>query len=117
MHARVGVRPLFEEAVYPPHNALIFLPLALLPLSYAAAFWLVAQLIAVAVACLALARRISDRAGRLLFLATAAAFQPVWLLAVGGNVTGFLFGALAAAYLAAVDRRPSAAARFLGCWS
>lgn len=32
-------------------------------------------------------------------------FQPLWLLVVGGNVTGFLFAALGGAYLAALDRR------------
>lgn len=105
MHRRVGVRPLFTEAVYPPHNAFAFLPLAALPLSYAAALWLVAQLVAVAVVAIALARRISDRAGRSVFLGIVAGFQPLWLLGVGGNVTGFLFAALGGAYLAALDRR------------
>lgn len=114
MHARAGARPLFDEAVYPPYDALVFLPLALLPLSYAAAFWLVAQLMAVAAVSIGLARRISDRAGQAIFLAIAAAFQPVWLLAVGGNVTGFLFAALGGAYLAALDRRPLRCGALLG---
>ncbi|MBI3521469.1 MAG: DUF2029 domain-containing protein [Chloroflexi bacterium] len=105
MHARVGVPPLFDEAVYPPYDAIAFLPLALLPLSYAAAAWLVAQLVAVAAVAVGLARRISDRAGRSVFLAVVATFQPLWLLVVGGNITGFLLAALGSAYLAALDGR------------
>lgn len=104
-HVRVGASPLFVTAVYPPHNALLFLLFALLPLSFAAALWLVAQLVAVALVAVALALRISDRAGRVAFLAIVPGFQPLWLLVVGGNVTGVLFAALGAAYLAALDRR------------
>jgi len=105
IHTRIGARPLFSEAVYPPYDAFAFLPLALLPLSYAAALWLVAQLLAVTVVAIGLARRIRDRAGQMIFLAIVGAFQPLWLLVVGGNVTGFLFAALGGAYLAALDRR------------
>ena len=105
IHRRVGGRALFAEAVYPPHDAFAFLPLALIPLSYAAALWLVAQLVAAAAVAVGLARRISDRAGRVVFLAVVVSFQPLWLLVVGGNVTGFLFAALGGAYLAALDRR------------
>ncbi|HEV2011282.1 MAG TPA: glycosyltransferase family 87 protein [Candidatus Limnocylindria bacterium] len=105
IHGRVGGRALFAEAVYPPYDAFAFLPLALVPLSYAAALWLVAQLVAVAAVAVGLARRISDRAGQGVFLAVVVSFQPLWLLVVGGNVTGFLFAALGGAYLAALDRR------------
>lgn len=114
IHRRVGVRPLFVEAVYPPHNAFAFLPLAAFPLAYAAAFWVVAQLVAVAVVAVALARRISDRGGRSVFLAIVVSFQPLWLLVAGGNVTGFLFAALGGAYLAALDRRMVSCGALLG---
>ena len=114
IHARVGARPLFAEAVYPPYDALVFLPLALLPLSYAAAFWLVTQLVAVAAVGLALARQISDRGGRSVFLAVVLSFQPLWLLVVGGNVTGFLFAALGGAYLAARSRHIGRCGALLG---
>ena len=114
IHDRVGVPPLFAEAVYPPYDALAFLPLAALPLSYAAAAWLVAQLVAVAFGASRLARRISDPAGRAIFLAVVISFQPAWLLVVGGNVTGFLFAALGGAYLAALDRHPMRCGALLG---
>jgi len=114
IHARLGARPLFDEAVYPPYDAIAFLPIALFPLSSAAAIWLVAQLVAVAVTTRALARRISDRAGRSIFLAVVLGFQPLWLLVVGGNVTGFLFAAVGGAYLAAFERRIVRCGAFLG---
>lgn len=105
VHARVGVRPLFAEAVYPPANAFAFLPLALLPLSYAAALWLVGQVVACGAAAVGLARRIPHRPDRSVFLALLLSLQPFWLLVVGGNVTGVLFAVLAGAYLAALDHR------------
>lgn len=114
VHERIGVTPLFAEAVYPPYDALVFLPLAAFPLSYAAAAWLVGQILAVAAVAFALARRIADPAARVVFLAIVVSFQPVWLLVVGGNVTGFLFAALGGAYLAALDRRPMRCGAFLG---
>ena len=105
MHGRVGASPLFPEAVYPPYDALVFVPLALLPLNYAAAAWLVGQLAAVLAVALALARRIAEPGGRWIFLGAVAAFQPVWLLVVGGNVTGLLMAVVGGAYLAALDGR------------
>lgn len=114
IHGRVGARALFAEAVYPPYDAFAFLPLALIPLSYAAALWLVAQVVAVAAVAVALARRISDRGGQGLFLAVVVSFQPLWLLVVGGNVTGFLFAAFGGAYLAALDRRMVRCGALLG---
>ncbi len=114
IHRRVGGRALFAEAVYPPYDAFAFLPLALMPLSYAAAFWLVAQIVAVAATVVSLARRITDRGRRAVFLAVVVSFQPLWLLVVGGNVTGFLFAALGGAYLAALDRRMLLCGALLG---
>ncbi len=113
-HARLGVAPLFGEAVYPPYDALFFAPFALLPLGYAAAAWLVIQVLLVAVTTVVLARRIALPAHRAVAIAVVAGSQSAWLLVVGGNVTGFLFAALGAAYLAAVDRRPFRCGLFLG---
>ena len=104
-HERLGQRPENPQAVYPPHDAIAFLPLAVLPLPYAAAAWIVAQVVAVAVAVGLLASRILPRAGRGLFFALCLSFQPLWLLVVGANVTGFLFAAIAAAFVAASERR------------
>ncbi|HVR88234.1 MAG TPA: glycosyltransferase family 87 protein [Candidatus Limnocylindria bacterium] len=114
MHARLGIHPLFPQAVYPPYDAIVFLPIALLPLAYAAAAWLVGQLVAVGAVALLIARRIGVRGQRSVFLAVVAGFQSVWLLVVGGNVTGFLFAALGAAYIAALDRRPFRCGVLLG---
>ena len=68
-HERIGQRPENPQAVYPPHDAIAFLPFALLPLPYAAAAWIVAQLVAVAVAIGLLASRVLPRSGRGLFVA------------------------------------------------
>lgn len=113
-HERAGQRPENPQAVYPPHDAIAFLPLALLPLPYAAAAWIVAQLVAVAIAIALLSSRILPRAGRSLFVAVCLSFQPLWLLAVGANVTGFLFAAVAGAVIAIADRRPFRAGVCMG---
>ena len=113
-HVQLGVAPLFPEAVYPPYDALFFAPFALLPLGYAAAAWLAVQVLLVAFTTVALARRIALPAHRAVAIAVVAGSQAAWLLVVGGNVTGFLFAALGAAYLAAVDRRPFRCGLFLG---
>ena len=113
-HAAIGQLPESAQAVYPPHDAIAFLPLALLPLPYAAAAWIVAQLLLVSAALAILAWRLVPPARRAVFLAIGVSFQPVWLLAVGANVTGFLFAALAAAYLAARGHRLFRAGALLG---
>lgn len=100
---------------YPLWTLAAFVPLALLPFSLAAAVWLVAQVAAVAAGLALLARAIlrtaPQRDAALLF-GMAAGFQPLWLLAGNGNVTGFLFGATCGA-LALLDR-PAAAGALLG---
>ena len=113
-HTRIGQRPENAQAVYPPHDAIAFLPFALLPFPYAAAAWIVAQLVAVSLALWLLASRVLPRAGRGLFLAVSLGFQPLWLLAVGANVTGFLFALIAGAFLAVTERRLFLAGALLG---
>lgn len=114
MHAKLGVPPLFPEAVYPPHDALVFLPLALLPLSAAAAAWLVVQLAAVGWVCGYLARPIAERGVRMVYFALVISFQPLWLLVAGGNVTGLLLGVVGLAYLAAREGRIGRCGALLG---
>lgn len=113
-HAGIGQRPENAQAVYPPHDAVAFLPFALLPLPYAAAAWIVTQLAVVCVAVALLASCALPRSGRGLFIAVALAFQPLWLLAVGANVTGFLFAALVGAFVAVTERRLFVAGALLG---
>jgi hypothetical protein len=84
--------------IYPPWTAVLLLPLGALPFDLAAAIWLVGQLAAVALALrklLALVR--GARREAVLLFGLAAAFQPLWLLVAGGNVTGLTFGFLVAA--------------------
>lgn len=113
-HTAIGQLPENPQAVYPPHDAIAFLPFALLPLPYAAAAWVIAQLLLVSVALALLALRIVPPARRGVFLAIGASFQPVWVLAVGANVTGFLFAAVVGAYLALRDHRLVRSGAFLG---
>jgi glycosyl transferase family 87 len=112
-HERAGQRPESPQAVYPPHDAIVFLPLAALPLSYAAAAWIVAQLAAVAAALVLVGARV-PRAERGVFFGLAVSFQPLWLLPGGANITGFLFAAFATAFVAALDHRPVRCGAFLG---
>ena len=113
-HERIGQRPENAQAVYPPHDAIAFLPFALLPFPYAAAAWIVAQLVAVSLALWLLASRVLPRVGRGLFLAVGLGFQPLWLLAVGANVSGFLFALVAGAFIAVIERRLFLAGALLG---
>lgn len=99
--------------IYPLWTVIALVPLAALPFDVATAVWVVAQIGVVALALHALARLFDlTRADRVVLFGFAAAFQPLWLLAAGGNITGFVLGAYVAA-LAAVGRRPAAAGGLL----
>ena len=93
--------------VYPLWTAVLLLPLGALPLGVAAAAWLVAQLAAVALALRTLVGLVhGGRREAVLLFGLAAAFQPVWLLVGGGNLTGFLLGLFVAALAAVLAREP-----------
>ncbi len=124
-HARAGsqahrgppqpaVGPAWTTA-YPLWTLAAFVPIALLPFPLAAAVWVVAQLAAVGLGLAALAKTILQTAPRrdgLVLAGIALGSQPLWLLAGNGNVTGFLFGALAGA--AALGAHPLRAGALLG---
>ena len=103
----------FGRSVYPPWTAIALVPFALLPFPLAAAAWLALQLGAVVAVVLLFARRIG-RPERPVFLAIVAASQPLWLLVVGGNITGLLTGTVGGSVLAAAAGRPFLAGAFFG---
>lgn len=105
----VATPPPPARHIYPLWSAVPLLPLAALPFDVAAPIWLAAQVLAVALAVRALAGVFAlERRDRVVLYGLAAAFQPVWLIAGGGNVTGFVLAAFVAA-LALAARRPRAA--------
>lgn len=101
--APVATPPPPARHVYPPWSAALLLPLGLLPFDLAAALWVVAQLTAVIVALRILATLYLARAEeRALLFGLAAAFQPLWLIVGGGNITGFLLGLFTVGLAAAI---------------
>ena len=100
---------------YPLYLFVAILPMALLPLDLAAALWLVGQAASVVVGLAFLARQqlTHRRRDGLLLAAIALGFQPLWVLPGSGNLTGFLFGALAGAVGLTLQRRPLAAGALL----
>lgn len=125
-HAREGSRatavwPQPEEGPawttpYPLWTFAFFLPFALVPYDHAAAAWLVLQIVAGAGALAALCRALfaDPRRDGLLLFGLVAGSQPAWLLLGGGNVTGFLLGALAGGLAALLARRPYLAGLLFG---
>lgn len=110
----VATPPPPARHIYPLWSAVPLLPLAALPFDVAATLWLAAQLAAVALAVRALAGVFAlERRDRFVLYGLAASFQPVWLIAGGGNATGFVLAAFVAA-LALAPRRPLAAGAALG---
>ena len=107
--APVATPPPPERHVYPPWSAVVLLPLAAMPFRLAAAIWLVAQLSVVIAALRALsAAYIARREERVLLFGLAAAFQPLWLIVDGGNITGFLLGLFTFAIVGTLARSPLA---------
>ena len=95
------------RSAYPPWSMIVLLPLGALPFAAAAATWLIAQVTLVLWALLALARSAGcARRELVLLLGIAAAFQPLWLIVGGGNITGFMFAAFVVALLATLRGRP-----------
>lgn len=100
---------------YPLWTLIAAVPVALLPFDVAAATWLVLQLACVVAGLALLSRavlRSAPRRDTVLLLGLAAGFQPAWLLAGNGNITGFLFAAFAAS--TALAARPTRAGALLG---
>lgn len=99
--APVATPPPPGRHIYPLYSAVPLLPFAALPIDVAAALWLVAQLAVVALSLRALARRFGlGRREAMLLFGFAAAFEPLWLLVGGGNMTGFVLGLVVAALAA-----------------
>lgn len=97
---------------YPLWTHVLLLPLALLPFEIAAPVWLVAQLLAIALGVAALRRgilRTAPARDGILLAGLALAFQPAWLTAGGGNLSGFLFAVSAGALGAALAGRATLA--------
>jgi hypothetical protein len=100
---------------YPMPLFILIVPLALLPFPAAAAAWLVGQLVVVGIALWSVGRaalRAPQRDGAVL-AGIALSFQPLWLLFSNGNLTGFLFGVAAAAFVALLRGQAFAAGAIL----
>lgn len=105
--APVATPPPPGRHIYPLWVALLLLPLGALPFGLAAAGWLVAQLVIVALALRTLvALSGGTRREAVLLFGFAAGAQPLWLHVGGGNMTGFLFGLYVAALAATLRQRP-----------
>lgn len=120
MYAREATAPVATPPppgrhIYPLWVALLLLPMGALPLSVAAAGWLVAQLVTVALALRTLVALYGGgRREMFLLFGLAAGSQPLWLLVGGGNVTGFLLGLFVASLAAALAHRTGRAGIALG---
>lgn len=101
---------------YPLWTFIVFAPFGALPYDVAAAAWLTAQLAVVAAGLAVLGLALLERPRRdLPFIGgMAAGFQPVWILVGNGNMTGFLFGAIAGGLGALLAGRPFLAGSLLG---
>lgn len=107
--APVATPPLPGRHIYPLWSAVPLLPLGALPLDLAAALWVSAQVVAIALAVRALAGVFAlRRRERVVLYGLTVGFQPVWLIAGGGNVTGLVLAAFVAA-IAWHARHPVAA--------
>ena len=122
MHQRIGSRGLAINPPgtaygYPLTTALVLAPFALLPVSAAAPLWLVTQATLALGALVALSRRLFGAEARRhlpIFLALAVACQPAWLLAVGGNLGGYMLAIAATSAALLLAGRPSAAGAVAG---
>jgi glycosyl transferase family 87 len=101
---------------YPLTTAVVFAPFALLPVEVAAPLWLVVQTAAAGLALVSLLRTLSPFLRRDLpvLVALAASSQPAWLLAVGGNLGGYLTAIAAGATVLLLRDRPFAAGALAG---
>lgn len=101
---------------YPLWTFLVFVPFAALPYELAAAAWLVVQVLVVTVALIGLSFAIFERARAetVMLFGLVGGFQPTWILVGNGNVTGFMFGVLAAGFVAVLAQRPYLAGLLFG---
>jgi hypothetical protein len=121
-HRAIGSRALTivvagTPTFYPLTTALLCAPFAAFPLTIAAPLWLVTQIILGARALFALGRALFPttlRRDLALLFGMAVAFQPVWLLAAGGNIGGFLLAIVGSSAALLVSGRPYAAGAVAG---
>jgi hypothetical protein len=102
---------------YPLWTVLPLVPLAMLPIQVAAAVWFVGQITAIFLGIGALARVLLRRAAmgyRIALFALTISFEPFWGIIGGGNMSGFLFGALAGALAATIAGHGLLAGALLG---
>jgi hypothetical protein len=92
---------------YPLSTFIVFLPIALFPFGVAAPLFAVLQIAAVLAAAAVLSRTLlpDPRRGAPVALALVAASEPLWVLTVGGNLTGLVAAAFASALAALAARR------------
>ena len=100
---------------YPLYLFVAILPIQFMPFDLAAASWLVGQVASLAAGLVFVARHLLTQRRRdgLVLAAITVGFQPVWLLPGNGNLTGFLFGAIAGAIGMTLRGRYFAAGAFL----
>jgi len=107
-HQAIGSRALTivipnTASFYPLTTALVFVPIALLPIPLSAPLWLVSQTVVGLWALIAFARRLIPaallRRDLPVIIALAAFSQPAWRNAEGGNMGGLVIG-IAASSLA-----------------
>ena len=101
---------------YPLWVFVLLAPMGVLPLALAASAFLMAQLAGIVAALVAIARRLLSgvSGGALVFAVVAAAFQPLWLILVGGNLAGIVAAAFIGGVAAALSGRPRLAGGLLG---
>ena len=103
-------------SVYPLWTDLVFLPVAIVPIGFGAAVWLVSQVMAVLAVVVVLWRLILGhaRTSLLLVIAIVTGSYPFWLLIVGGNMTGWLFAIYWGAVGLALTERYASAGAIIG---
>lgn len=105
-----GIREQEWTTPYPLWLFVLLAPLGSLPFAWVAAIWLVLEVVAVAVAWAMLSGalyRVAPRRDAVLLGGLMLAFQPLWTIVAGGNVTGFLLLALIVALDALTRGRPA----------
>jgi alpha-1,2-mannosyltransferase len=98
--------PEFYPPVYPPHAALLFAPVSLLPYRHAMLLWNLTTIVLFALIVRSAGRPVSDHFPDPLFVvAAAAAFPPFWNLILHGQATIVVLAAFWAGWRALEQQR------------